>query len=72
MQGREDKLLRALRSYIADEYRDKRDAEVDTSEWPIRCDVTHTTPVLCTRQTSLPKSYTWLEQQLQNGSVNGA
>ncbi len=40
MQGREDKILRALRSYIADEYRDKRDAEVDTSEWPIRCDVT--------------------------------
>ncbi|CAL8468186.1 g7725 [Coccomyxa elongata] len=34
--GREDKILRALRSYIADEYRDKRDAEVDTSEWPIR------------------------------------
>ncbi|EIE20629.1 cysteine proteinase [Coccomyxa subellipsoidea C-169] len=34
--GREDKILRALRSYIADEYRDKRNAEVDTSEWPIR------------------------------------
>lgn len=37
VQGREDKIMRALRSYISDEFRDKRDAEVDTSDWPIRC-----------------------------------
>ncbi|KAK9901672.1 hypothetical protein WJX75_007814 [Coccomyxa subellipsoidea] len=34
--GREDKIMRALRSYISDEFRDKRDDEVDTSDWPIR------------------------------------
>lgn len=50
VQGREDKILRALRSYIADEYRDKRGAVVDTSAWPIRCDKT---------KTSCQRSFPW-------------
>lgn len=36
MQGREDNIMRALRTYILDEFQDKRDAEVDTSGWPIK------------------------------------
>lgn len=65
MQGREDKILRALRSYIADEYRDKRGAEVDTSEWPIRCDETHGNchlkPSLCARHSCLSPLHAWLQ-----------
>ncbi len=37
MQGRQKKLMEALRSWVADEYKDKLKQDVDTSSWPIRC-----------------------------------
>lgn len=35
--------MRALRTWVADEYKDKLKQEVDTSSWPIRCAACHIT-----------------------------
>lgn len=36
MQGKERDVTENLRRYIGDEYKNKKDLEVDTSNWPIR------------------------------------
>ena len=36
IQGHEQLLMEALRRWVSDEYRDKKNQQVDTSEWPIR------------------------------------
>ena len=36
MQGREASIMMALRQWVADEWADKRNEEVDTSQWPIQ------------------------------------
>lgn len=36
-QGEERDIMGALRTYVRDEFKDKRQQEVDTSAWPISC-----------------------------------
>ena len=36
LQGRHMEIMKALRKYVADEYRDKLKQTVDTSKWKIR------------------------------------
>ncbi|KAK9826046.1 hypothetical protein WJX74_007714 [Apatococcus lobatus] len=36
MAGHEERLMEALRRWVSDEYKDKKNQEVDTSGWPIR------------------------------------
>ena len=38
LQGREVAIMESLQRYVADEYKDKLQQEVDTSSWPIRWD----------------------------------
>ena len=37
LQGKEQWVMEALRRYVADEARNKQDAELDTSDWPVEC-----------------------------------
>ena len=37
VQGEERDIMGALRTYVRDEFTDKRQQEVDTSAWPISC-----------------------------------
>ena len=37
VQGEERDIMGALRTYVHDEFKDKRQQEVDTSAWPILC-----------------------------------
>ena len=37
VQGEERDIMGALRTYVRDEFKDKRQQEVDTSAWPISC-----------------------------------
>ena len=36
-QSEEREIMAALRTYVRDEYKDKRQQDVDTSTWPILC-----------------------------------
>ncbi len=52
-QSEEREVMAALRTYVRDEYKDKRQQDVDTSAWPILC-AKPLTPVLTAHRRTSP------------------